>query len=90
MGMHKGNFGAKISCLFCELGVVMQKMVKASFVSASLNGQVEEPREEAEAARARAREGDELGRRSGEAAPARPPARARAGLFARPRVTAGA
>ena len=42
MRMHKGNIGAKSSGLFCESGVVMQKMVKASFVSASLDGQVED------------------------------------------------
>ena len=54
MGMHKGNFRAKNSGLFGELRVVLQKAMKTRFVSASLNGQVEEPREEAEAARARA------------------------------------
>ena len=42
MGMHKGNFGAKISGLFCEFRVVMLKKVKARFVPASLNGQVKE------------------------------------------------
>ena len=42
MGMHKGNFRAKNSGLFCELRVAMQKTMKTRFVSASLNGQVEE------------------------------------------------
>ena len=42
MGMHKGNFGAKNSGLYCELRVGIQKTVKTRFVSASLNGQVEE------------------------------------------------